>query len=171
MPAGNTYEAIATTTLGSSGTVTFSSIPGTYTDLRLIAVGGTTRAATSDTIRIQFNSDTGTNYSSTYILGNGSSASSGRNSSSSNLFVEGIRLVGTTYGLNSMFTLDIMNYSNTTTFKTAIGRSNLPEQFGTTAAVGLWRSTSAITSIYLQGDTVANFAIGTTFSLYGVKNA
>ena len=136
-----------------------------------MVTGGTTRASTSDTVRIQFNSDTATNYSSTYLLGNGTAASSSRNATSSNLFVEGLRLVGTTYGLNSMFTLDIMNYANTTTYKTAIGRANLPEQFGTTAAVGLWRSTAAINSIYLQGDTVANFAIGTTFNLYGIAAA
>lgn len=166
-----TYTPIATTTLGSAATITFSSIPATYTDLKLVIVGGTTRATTSDTIRVQCNSDTGANYSSTYILGNGTAASSGRNSSSTNLFVEGIRLVGTTYGLNSMLTLDFMNYSNTTTYKTVIGRSNLPEQYGTTAAVGLWRSTSAISSIYLQGDTVANFAIGTMATLYGIKAA
>jgi hypothetical protein len=76
MPAGNTYESIATQTLGSSsGSITFSSIPSTYTDL-VIVFSGTTAALVA--VDIQFNGDTSTNYSRTIISGNGSTASSDR---------------------------------------------------------------------------------------------
>lgn len=169
MPA--TYEPIATTTLSSTGTITFSSIPSTYTDLCLVIVGGTTRAATSDVVRVQFNSDTGTNYSSTYLRGSGSAASTARYTNSSSLFIEGIRMVGTTYGLNSMVIYEIENYTNTNVYKTVLARSSGADEWGVVAAVGLWRSTSAISTIYLQGDTVANFAVGTTATLYGIKAA
>jgi hypothetical protein len=165
-----TYEPIATTTLGSATTVTFSSIPATYTDLVLVVNGSTTRATTSDTIRIQFNGDTGSNYSSTNLVGNGSAASSNRYSNETMPFVDGIRLTGTDFPLASMIIYQVMNYSNTTTYKTILARGSAAD-FNVCAAVGLWRSTSAINSIYLQGDTVANFAIGTTFSLYGIASA
>jgi hypothetical protein len=171
MAAGATYTPIANYLLSSAGTITFSSIPQTYTDLRLVINGGTTRASTSDTLTVQFNGDTGTNYSSTYMRGDGSSATSNRYTSSNILFNDGMRMVGTTYGLDSIYSLDIMNYTNTTTYKTVLGRSAGAEQWGTVAAVGLWRSTSAISSIYLAGNTVANFAIGTTFTLYGIQAA
>jgi hypothetical protein len=61
-----------------------------------------------------------------------------------------------------------MNYSNTTTYKTALTRSNSP--YGTEAAVNLWRNTSAITSItlFIQSSTLN---AGTTFTLYGIAAA
>ena len=166
----STYTPIATTTLGSAATVTFSSIPATYTDLVLVVNGSTTRGTTSDTIRIQFNGDTASNYSSTNIVGNGTSASSARYSNQTMPFVDGIRLTGTDFPLASMIVYQLMNYSNTTTNKTVLARGS-GANYNVAAAVGLWRSTAAITSIYLQGDTVANFAIGSTFTLYGVRAA
>jgi hypothetical protein len=79
MPAGNTYEAIATQTLGSAAaSVTFSSIPGTYTDLVLVVAGTLTTG--TENIVMQFNGDTGSNYSVTSLLGDGSTASSFRSS-------------------------------------------------------------------------------------------
>ena len=72
----STYTPIARQTLGSAAaSVTFSSIPQGYTDLVLVMNLG---AATSDYVQIVLNSDTAnTLYSGTYLLGNGSSASSG----------------------------------------------------------------------------------------------
>ena len=171
--AAPTYVKLATQTLTSAATVTFSNIPQGYTDLRLIVVGGTTRATTSDTIRLQFNSDTSSKYSSNYVTGNGSAASAYAYPTQTSQFTDGIRLVGTDFGLRSMIAYDIMNYANTTTYKTTLARCVTPEStvIGSSISVGLWRSTSAITSIYLQGDSVANFAIGTTFTIYGIKAA
>ena len=64
----------------------------------------------------------------------------------------------------------IQNYSNTTTYKTWLSRSNIPADF-VGALVGLWRSTSAITTIQFLTTTADTFAIGTTFTLYGIKAA
>ena len=65
--------------------------------------------------------------------------------------------------------IQIMNYSNTTTYKTALSRSNNANT-GTDAIVGLWRSTAAINSIVvlISGN---QFATGSTFTLYGIKSA
>lgn len=67
--------------------------------------------------------------------------------------------------------IQINNYSNSTTYKTAFMRTNTASTYGTVfAIVGLWRSTAAITSITLTPDA-GSFATGSTFSLYGIAAA
>ena len=156
-----TYEKIATNTLGSAAASnTFSSISASYTDLILIAVTTNTSGATNMTV--QFNGDTGSNYSRTLINGNGSSATSSR-ISSTRLFVGDVG----NPSIPSVVILQFMNYSNTTTYKTALSRYGEADiQVG--ATVGLWRSTSAINSITVNSDS-NNFATGSTFTLYGIK--
>lgn len=165
MPAGNTYEAIATQTLGSAvATVTFSSISGAYTDLVLVANAG--QVAGNNGFRFQVNSDTGSNYSYTYIVGNGTSATSGRGTSSTS--GESETLMTTT--LTATFILHFMNYSNTTTNKTILVRGGDASQ-KVDATVNLWRSTSAISSITLFPGGGNSFLTGSTFSLYGIAAA
>ena len=155
-----TYEPIATTTLSSAqSSVTFSSISGSYTDLVLVANG----TASSDTdIYVRFNSDSGTNYSRTYILGDGSSAVSGRNSNSTNASVIYFKTT------QSSAIVNIQNYSNSTTNKTVLSRGNNSDF--TIAYVSLWRNTAAITSVTLSAN-VGNINSGSTFTLYGIKAA
>jgi hypothetical protein len=163
MPAGNTYESIATQTLGSSsGSITFSSIPSTYTDL-VIVFSGTTAALVA--VDIQFNGDTSTNYSRTIISGNGSTASSDRE----------VNQPQSSLGLSSTTQSDtiwqVFNYSNTTTFKTTLARANVTASL-VRACLGLYRSTSAITSVTLSvTNSATTFNTGSTFSLYGIKAA
>jgi hypothetical protein len=161
MPAGPTYEPIATQTLGSAtASVTFSSIPSTYTDLVFVSNGSTSTATAN--ILIQFNSDTATNYSRTRILGDGSTASSERASGNSSM------AIGDWGTDRCAVVVSIQNYSNTTTNKTVLSRSN-SEGF-VSAYVGLWRNTSAINSITFFKSS-ANFTTGTTFTLYGIASA
>ena len=163
MAAGNTYEAIATQTLGSAAaSVTFSSIPSTYTDLVLVVTG---TVATADNIGLQFNGDTGNNYSFTYLIGTGSSAISGRTSNTNQVLTVGF---GTTTIANAIF--HISNYSNSTTNKTVINRGNRSDD-GVSAWVGLWRNTAAITSIVVKTGSNYNLQTGSTFSLYGIQSA
>jgi hypothetical protein len=157
----STYEKIATTTLGSAqATVTFSTISGAYTDLVLIAETDQTASSIS---LIRFNGDTGSNYSSTIISGTGSTVGSSitTNATSVNF---------TQTSANLQLTLaNIMNYSNTTTYKTFLLRRN--DTAGSLgASVGLWRSTSAITSIDLISNA-STFLAGSTFTLYGILKA
>lgn len=157
-----TYTPIATQTIGSpAASVTFSSIPGTYTDLVLVAAG--TLTSGTDNIALQFNGDTATNYSVTYILGDGSSASSSR---SSNIANAGRCAMGTS---PSSAIYSINNYANTTTYKTVIGRGGMAS-YGVDARVSLWRSTAAITSILVY-PTTYTFNSGTVLTLYGIKAA
>ena len=173
MAAGSTYTPIATTTLGSSsGSVTFSSISGSYTDLFVMCNG---QNATQDgwEAAITFNGDTGSNYSFIYVGGNGSAASSSR--SSNTAFIPSAGLASWTTVANSpgIYSFNVMNYSNTTTYKTTIGRNGYASgtYASTDAVVGLWRNTSAITSITLTVRNSGSFKTGSTFTLYGIAAA
>jgi hypothetical protein len=160
-----TYEPISTTTLSTAtASVTFSSISGTYTDLVLVVNG---QVSTSQQIALQFNSDTASNYSVTALYGDGSSAASARNSSTTSI-VGGFGWFGSATIGTSI--INIQNYSNATTYKTAIGRGNLSSDYVHTG-VGLWRSTSAITSITMFVSGGYNWNSGATFTLYGIKAA
>jgi hypothetical protein len=161
-----TYEPIATTTLGSAASsVTFSSISGSYTDLILITNSAT--GVNDIDMYIQVNSDTGSNYSWTRITGNGTSAASSRGSSFSLGYRVG-NMSGSNVGQNNAV-IQFQNYSNTTTYKTLLSRSNNASLL-VEAYVGLWSSTSAINTIAIKTQS-GNFSTGSTFTLYGIKAA
>ena len=156
-----TYALIESQTLGSAtATVTFSSISGSYTDLILIA---NLLPASSARVKLRVNSDSGSNYSYTILYGTGASAGSGRESSISeiNYYWSGLPSGWSNYILN------FQDYSNTTTNKTILARGN-STAVETFANVGLWRNTSAITSIELRS-SVGTFDTGSTFKLYGIQ--
>jgi hypothetical protein len=165
-----TYEPIATTTLGSSAaSITLSSIPATYTDLRLVCTA--LSATGGDTLSCYFNGTTGTTlYSWTRLVGTGTSATTANQTDSD------VLLIGATSGQLSttipiLSTVDILSYAGSA-FKTSlITDSSDKNGDGRVASyVGLWRNTSAITSIVIKG-TSYNLASGTTATLYGIKAA
>jgi hypothetical protein len=160
-----TYEPIATTTLGSAAnSVTFSSIPATYTDLILVANMSSTGSSNYPSIRL--NGDSASNYSRTYINADGTSATSGRNTESY-MTIYGNAIAASV----ANFIIQFMNYANTTTYKTAISRKNDTGNI-VGATVHLWRKTpEAINQIVISTQTSDNFAIGSTFTLYGIKAA
>lgn len=165
MAAGSTYSSIATTTLSSAAqSYTFSSIPSTYTDLRLVVDG----VVTGELVQARFNGDSGSNYSCTNLYGTGSVAGSNRraNFTEARLGLENVNT--TTQGTVSV---DFMNYANTSVYKTYLSRANYASQ-ETNVRVGLWRSTSAINTILVSlFNTSWAFSAGTTFTLYGIASA
>ena len=164
-----TYEPIATYTSGSTfSSYTFTSIPGTYTDLILVGNFGTTSGSANVALQVGNGSiDTGNNYSFTHLNGNGTTAASGRVSNTAQIYIDYSAFAGNT--INAVYTWHIQNYSNTTTNKTVLGRANTASQ-GTNATVGLWRSTSAINQIKVDPQTTT-FLANSTFTLYGIKSA
>ena len=161
-----TYEKIATyTTSGSAASVTFSSIPQTYTDLILVMQLGTSNSSYA-IVRANGDTDSASNYGNTYLAGDGSAASSGRNGGLSGFYSS--FLITSSSTLNFISTMQFFNYSNTTTFKTTLTRDNLASS-GTEAVVACRRSTSAITSLGIEGTGLATFTNGSTFTLYGIK--
>jgi len=160
-----TYEPIATQTLASAAaTITFSSIPATYTDLRIVWVG-TETAANQPYYR--FNGDTASNYSQTELRGNGASATAARDTNSVAIFA--LNNYSTT--IPALGTLDVFSYTGSA-YKTCLYTTSL-DQNGSgyaTRCVAAWRSTSTITSIVI-GDLGTTLKAGTTATLYGIKNA
>ena len=167
MAAGSTYTPIATQTLGTAAaTVTFSSISGAYTDLKLVI--SVKSSSGGPDVRMRFNSDTGTNYSGTYLYGNGTTAGSARDSNIGGILLDYYGTPDTTnFNVNK---IDVQNYSNSTTYKTVIARADNAGN-GTTATVGLWRNTAAITQIDLTLSGGQSFTTGSTFTLYGIVAA
>ena len=165
MPA--TYEPIATNTLGSATkSITFSSIPATFTDLRIVLVSTIQTAA--DYVEITFNGST-TGYSWTRLSGDGSTAASGRITSNTK-WVPNLPVGGSTT-VPMLITTDIFSYAGST-FKTGLMETSadLNGSGVVIRGVGLWQNTAAITSIKLEVQSY-NFNAGTTATLYGIKNA
>ena len=168
---------ITSTTLSTSAaSVTFSSIPSTYTDLVLRYSHRDSGAGTfSGSVYVRLNGDTSssTSYSATRIDGNGATASSSR--------YNGLSFWATSDGQGSTSTantfsnveLYIPNYTSTTNKPAGVFAVN--ETNATTAYVMarafLYSTSSAITSIDLTRSTGDNFVSGSTFYLYGIKNS
>jgi hypothetical protein len=168
----STYDKIQTTTLGSSTQfITFSGIPATYTDLVLIFQCTGASVNMNWDIRVGNGTvDSGSNYSATYLVGGSGGASSNRTSNQNTLRLGFSAFIQSSGGVFTAIT-QIMNYANTTTNKTVISRDGNANQDVVEAAVGLWRSTSAIDIITMGDFGGATMAAGTTATLYGIKAA
>jgi hypothetical protein len=162
-----TYEPIATNTVGTATTtVTFSSIPQTYTD---IVVASSIQVSGNVNVFMTFNSDTGANYSFTLLQGDGTSASSSRATSQNRIQLDSVAFPPFSGSSFAPGLVHLNNYSNSTTYKTALIRANNAAA-GVSLFSGLWRNTAAITTVTFVAGAV-NFAVGTTFTLYGIKAA
>jgi len=167
----STYEPIATTTLGSAtAAITFSSIPSTYTDLKIIIVA--TASVSGSALQFIFNNDSASNYSVTLINGNGVNASSNKYSNQSTGYgLVASSSTGLSTSVPSFLSIDIFSYAGST-FKTALVAGNADKNGSGNVEydVNLWRSTSAINRIDLSAQS-ANLSAGTTATLYGIKAA
>jgi hypothetical protein len=135
----------------------------------VLVAANITNASSTNSVFLRFNSDSGTNYSSTFLEGTGSLART--------YALTGRTVVDTGYyvGLSTsnpgQINFSIMNYSNATTYKTVLSRFQQAAGAapGTAATVSLWRNTAAITSVEVRCDV--NLGIGTTLTLYGIAAA
>ena len=172
------FESIATVTAtGGETSLSFTSIPGTYASLQVRALIRTLRALNGgDSLTIQFNSDSGSNYSYHQIYGNGTAVGPYAGTSTTSIAILNSATIMDSSLANAFAAniIDIHDYASTTKNKTMRAFSGAEANTtGTSFEMGLssgaWRSTSAITSI-----TFANsfgFKAGSTFSLYGIKGA
>jgi hypothetical protein len=168
MPDVSTEVVIATQTINNSPTtVVLSSIPATYTDLRIVMVrpGSSGTSAGYPSISA-INGSTTTDKNYTILYGDGSAPATFRSASSSSIILSNGG--GTAY---SAFTLDVFSYSNTTTFKSMLGASMSDTNGGgyVDRVVGTWRSTAAINSITFTSNAGTNgFQPGTIVTVYGI---
>ena len=159
-----TYIPIATQTLGSAASsITFSSIPSTYTDLRLVFSGTT---VSGGNFLVQYNGDTATNYSFTDLYGAGPSAGVTYGNTQSSITLTQAGGMPTTI---VMMAFDIFSYAGSTNKTCLATYSNDENGSGTVElTVGLWRSTAAITSIKIFPSPTYSFASNSIATLWGI---
>jgi hypothetical protein len=173
----NSYESIATTTVGAGGSssITFSSIPSSYQHLQIRVFGRTTNSVSSESFEntiVSFNSDTtNANYAWHNIVGDGASVTANGFTSNRvlvNAVITGNLIASSIYGT---FVTDILDYSNTSKYKTtrslAGGDANGSGRLMLQSS--LWMNTAAITSITLTNGSGNNFVQYSSFALYGIK--
>jgi len=176
MNAGNQYGAMvpiaSAVGTGSATTITFSNIPQTFQDLRLVISARATDAATSDLFVIALNA-VGLGFSSgTYLDGNGSSATSARSGDYYGVEIGKIPGASATAGIYGTVTCDVLNYTNTTTFKTMLVRNamDLNGSGITRLTVGLTRKdTTAIRQLDIFTYAGGNLTTDSTATLYGIR--
>lgn len=172
----NTYTLISSNVLtGSAASVTFSSIPSTYTDLVLRISARTDRAAQNNSyIAIKpFNSDTATNYSATRIYGDGATATAARETSvdyGAIGYVPASTATSSTFGNIEIYIPSYLIAQNKPFSSDAAHENNATTAYRASVA-GLWRNTAAITGITIDTLAQGNFIAGSSFYLYGIKNS
>ena len=169
----NSFESIATYVVGSTAqtSITFSGIPSTYKHLQLRSiVRSSTGASPENLAYMQFNSDTGTNYSDHFLLGTGAVTAANADVNSVKMPVVESSNSGTLANVFGATVLDILDYADTNKYKTvksicgtdANGSGNI---FLTS---GSWRNTAAISTITIIPEKVS-FVQYSSFALYGIK--
>lgn len=164
----NTYTLIASNTLSTTAaSVTFSSIPSTYTDL-VLKFSVRNSGTNTSTVRIRFNA-TATNYSYTYLQGDGSAATSSRASATTFIFTLQNR---NSYTANTFSSNEIYLPSYTAAQNKPLSVIGMQEDNSTAitmqATAGLWSNTAAVSEIEISTDA-NNFVSGSSFWLYGIK--
>ena len=168
--AANSYESIATVTVGAGGqsTISFTSIPSTYKHLQIRS--SLLTASGSQVIKIQFNSDTSSVYAEHSLNGNGTSAAAEAVTSLSGGVIFG-RVVGSGSTYPTGIITDVLDYTDTSKNKTvrSLGGFDANGSGEINLVSSLWPSTSAITRIDLTTFAGVNFAQYSSFALYGIK--
>lgn len=165
----SSYESIATATgTGSSGTITFSSIPSTFKHLQ-VRIHQITASGSND-INLTMNNDTGANYAVHYLYGTGSSVSATGFIGMTFIKAAGVYDTATTTQANVSI-VDILDYVSTTKNKTARIIEGVDKNGTGSISIdsGLWLNTAAINR--LDFTSGSNFATTTRIALYGIKEA
>lgn len=173
----SSFFPIATTTLATAASsVTFSSIPATFTHLHIRGFGkysetGQDRSA----IHFRYNSDAGSNYNFHTFLGTGSNITGDQNTSQTRGRFSSVVFPSSNANFTSIFgsfVADIVDYADTTKYKTSIGTGGYASNGASLANVQMsgstWMSTAAISSITITPDS-GNWTALTQFALYGIK--
>ena len=176
MLAGNTaYDPAATflierVTVGAGGAanVTFSSIPSTYKHLQIRAISRESTGGFGQGY-LQFNSDTGNNYATHNLNGNGSSVGAGATASTSKISIAAIPGPNQSSNIFGATVIDILDYTNTSKYKTtrAFAGTDANGSGYVWLSSGVWQNTNAVSTISIVTDNASNWAQYTTFALYG----
>ena len=174
-PLGD-YESIQTVTVGSGGsaTIDFTSIPSTYKHLQIRGIAITSVATYWAVGNVKLNNDAAGNYSFHSLFGTGSTTGTFAQAGASYFEIQyGIAGNSNTSGIFGASIIDILDYSNTTTYKTIrnlngreLNGGGSEDRIGLSSAS--WRSTSAVNQITISAAS-GSFQQYSSFALYGIK--
>ena len=172
----SSYESIATVTVGSGGSssISFSSIPATYTHLQVRMLFRDTRAVVGDYASLQFNSDTGSNYALHLLSGSGATAAAAGYSSQTSIDISRVAGSSATASVFGAAILDILDYTNTNKYTTTRSLGGVDNNGSGEIVLnsGLWMNTAAVSTITIKAQAgSANFEQYSSFALYGIKGA
>lgn len=170
----SSYESIATVTVGVLGTssITFSSIPSTYTHLQIRGIGRTDRVAPADSAKMKFNSDSGANYAYHVLYGTGSVAAASSSTSTNNVNLDRFASATATSGVFGAIVIDILDYTSTTKNKTVRSLGGVDNNGSGEIDLdsNLYFATpAAITTIDITPNIGTNWVQYSSFALYGIK--
>ena len=169
------YESIATVSVGSGGSssISFTSIPSTYTHLQIRGIARTTASQDRESIKLTFNSDTGSNYARHSLWGSGSAASAFGAASEAYVVLTDFAAATATASIFGTAVTDVLDYTNTNKYTTVRSLGGVDLNAAVTVYdglnSGLWMNTAAITSITLTPFSGSNLAQYSSFALYGIK--
>jgi hypothetical protein len=169
--------ALQSIVIGSAGasSITFRNIPQTYTHLQIRGIARSNRNAANDSVFMQYNADTGLNYSVHTLNGTGAAMSlyGSPANTESNFTVGQISSLQSNAGVFGGFVIDILDYANTNKYKTQRSFGGFDNNGSGVIAFssGSWRSFSAITSIVINAHPTNTYQQYSTFALYGIKGA
>lgn len=166
------FESIATATgTGSSGVITFNSIPQTYKHLQVRAILRGTASATANGTDMRFNSDSGANYTLHRLIGDGASASADGYTGRTGAWLGLETDANAGANIYAACVTDILDYTNTNKYKTtrSLGAYDLNGSGQINFASAVWLNTAAITSITINAASGGNWTTASHFALYGIK--
>lgn len=162
-----TYTPLAEITLASNTTgVTFSSISQSYRDL-IVTFNGSMAGSGTSSVCFRYNSDSGSNYSTVWMVGDGTSALSGSSTTTLGALVGFYASHAT--GLRHVGKMSVMDYSATDRHKTTLIRDDSPST-ETETQVNRWANTAAINTVYIFANASGSLAAGSTITLYGIAS-
>ena len=173
-PSG-AYDAIASTTLSATAaSITFRGIPSTYTHLQIRAMAINTAGASGNYTILNFNGDTGNNYSWHYVMGDGANPYSGGNSATGSIRFDQVRQSTNNNSYPQVTVMDILDYGNTSknTTTRALDGGDGNGAGGVSLNSGAWYNTAAVTSLTLNAyssGSASTFGIYSSFALYGIR--
>lgn len=173
-----TYVALAKTVLtGSQASVTFSSIPSTYTDLVLFVSARQDTSSYYEQIYLEFNGSSTAVYSQTMVRANSATPASNRNSGQAYfnyLYEPGPSATSNTFSNVEIYIPNYAGSTNKIMSSTSVSENNssTDSQWWLDGAAHLWGNTAAINQIKLTASGApGNFVSGSRFDLYGIKNS
>jgi len=175
-PIVGSFDALATVTVDASGasSVTFTSIPQTYTHLQIRAIARNSQSGSTDHFALlqmgNGSVDTGSNYSTHYLFGDGASAGAGAVANGATIYASLSVDNGALANAFGAGVIEILDYTNTNKYKTvrALTGDDRNGAGAVSLSSGLWMNTAAVNTISFTV-SAANWQQYTQFALYGVK--